>query len=263
MLVGKQAVLDYIEMTGAKAWRLYNAKNKNIPTLTCAESSTQNGSVCKKTFADWADLAGQYQQSVEYYITVFPKGLPKKTAEVAEGESNASPRDTLSTAFFLYSPYGANAMNGVPQGYPMPQQPAIDIDAVLAKAKQEWNAERDRKEEIDELRAELRELKEGGGMGSLSGVVEMAKPYIPMILAKLGIIPGEMAAIASPTLNGPPVETQEEKDLDIIRRRIWTAINTISLTDPHICEHLETLAKMSTEKPAIFNGMLDMLNTMK
>src|SRR5580658_6224128 len=106
MLIGKDSVLQYIDLTKCKAFRIYRGGaggNRRTPVYYYEEAGGTE--VCKTQFSQWADL-NNYANPIEYSITIYPKGKPTGTARDLEGEEGGNARDSINSPFYLVAPNG-------------------------------------------------------------------------------------------------------------------------------------------------------------
>jgi len=70
----------------------------------------------------------------------------------------------------------------------------------------------------------------------------------------------QMANVGSVTRAGDPAEPTKLNESDMLR--LEAALNQLGTVDARLVEHLETLAKISKEKPVKFKSLLTILETM-
>ena len=249
MLIGEEGVIQWIELTKVKAIRIFNTKDKKNPVLV-SEGSADS---CVVDFKVWSGLAGKYQQPVQYYIRGWEKGFPKGRAELEEGEENGSARGLRCEDFFLYTQYGMSATGMVAQ----PQQ---DVTALIAAAKTGWESERKREEELEDLREEMRELREGGGQSAMIGaVMKGVEPILPQILGHLAGVLMEKFGMGMPNVPAlAGVETANDVNESV---RVKNVINKLYQHDDKLVLHLEKLLLIAETEPVKWEMLKKMLDS--
>ena len=265
MLIGKQSVLDYINLTKAKHFRVYRGGpggNRRVPTFFYEEAGGTE--VCKTQFSAWADI-NSYSNPIEYSITVYPKGKPTGSARDEANEEGGTSRDTLNESFYLVPPNGQiipspNAMAPQALGAASMKTHEEMVKQIREEIEKEYEME-DLYEEIDEIKASQSKF-----YNELSKIVGLLSPALS------GLIGDGMAAMgtAIPQQNQPfrtttnvPPRAQHLAGIDPDPTevlRLNGAVKRLRANDPLIADHLEKLAEISETKPATFKQLLMMLD---
>lgn len=242
MLLGKDAVLEWFDLSESREFTIYAGSNsaKNNPLF---KYEGEGGiEAAKHIFSKWADLQSSYPNSVEYVIHGYPKGRPKTRNKALEETS--SPRSNLYEKFYLKSPYENN----------MSIEPVNSIGNI-GEIKAQIKAELERETQIEELEEELIFLEEENERlqseqnkfyHKLNGIIEMVTP---VLLQK-------MTGTKATSLAG----TNEVMDINPETLQLKNIIDRLKKSDPEIIFHLDKLAKISETKPSMFSQLIIMLN---
>lgn len=254
MIIGSEKVVEYIKLTDCKHFRVYQGNNRRTP-IYFYEGPGGNAA-CVTAFQSWAGLNNSTTQSVEYYITIYPKGKPTAVKETPEGEPAGNVKDTLIAQFYLIAP----------AGFAMPmQQPIGAIGSPVAAESREAlikqiREEIEREYELEDLEAENEELKQQqtAFYQNLNKIMGLISPALG------GFIPGQNQNIPRTAALGNVQDMPEgaTRVLDTERIRINNVIKTLKEKDPQIVSHLEKLADIATNKPVMFSQLLTMLDGM-
>lgn len=249
MLVGEEAVLNYMSLTKCKAFRVYrgSASARSVPVFYYEDAGGVE--VCRSQFTQWAKLMSGYTQPIEYLLTVYPKGKPSGR-EIMD-DSEGTPRDTIKMPFYLVSPAGA-----VMQPGQMPVMP----QAMMGSAESpEDMYKRIRKEieseyELEDLQEQIDEMKDSQSQfqNNLNRILGFAEP----ILAKFMGTPA--AAQTTQIPRATHLAGVEAVNTDVAR--LNKAIARLRVHDPDITEHLEKLAYVSEVMPETYDQLVTMLN---
>jgi hypothetical protein len=245
MLLGKDAILKWFDLTGSREFTIYAGSNsaKNNPLFKYeGEGGVE---AAKHKFSEWADLCSSYPNSVEYVIHGYPKGRPKTRNKALEETS--SPRDIIQDKFYLKSPYETNS----------PIAPVNNIGAIgnIDDIKAQIKAELERETQIEELEEELSFLEEENERlqseqnkfyHKLNGIIEMVTPVLMQ----------KMTGTKATSLAG----INEVIDINPETLQLKNIIDRLKKSDPEIIFHLDKLAKISETKPAMFSQLIIMLN---
>jgi hypothetical protein len=259
MLIGQEKVIEYIKLTGARHFRIYQGNNKKTPVFTYQEAG--GPTAAQNYFSQWAALNNS-PQAVEYYMTLYPKGMPK--TNLSAEEEGGSVRDTLCTYFYLVNPDPFSRPGQAPpsqygQQFPAPVMGAAPTGETREQMAARMRAEIEQEYELDEMQEEIDTLKASQVefMGTVNKFMGYLGPVIQGFLqgSAPAPIPRATHLAGEPTVEAPRVVDTENFV------RVNAALKTLRKNDPNITAHLEKLAIISEAKPAIFAQFLYMLDT--
>lgn len=249
MLVGTEAVLNYLKLTEAKHFRIYQGTNAMKAPVFIYEGPG-GVAAAQEQFRQWATLNSSYNNPVEYTLTVFPKGKPRGNNNFSETEETGpSVKDSLRATFYLVSPTG-----GMIPGQQMQQMQQSSINGLGGRSIEELREQWERDQALEDLEDEVEELR--------NNQVEWQDKANKIIGYLWPIVENKLAGGGQPTAPSlAGVHDEPGQTVDPERIRLNNAIRRLLKTDPKLPEHLEKLAGIAEASPVTYSQLIIMLNS--
>ena len=133
-------------------------------------------------------------------------------------------------------------------------------NTIMGLMQQNFESKLDAIKKDYEFREEMRSLKEDlkkndNSTTSLTEILEHLKPFLPMIMSKLGMIP------ASPSIAGNEAEIIESEIDPVTITKLNEAIAQLMSIDENFVETIEILAKFAKSAPEQYKSFIPILKS--
>lgn len=243
MILGIKNVITWIEFNQAPYWKIHS-KGNTLDVIAQIQKETISLEESKEELQKMLQILSPGTYAIlsrkQNSTSDTKSGIYKETFSIHSHDTLHSPQNVAGT--------------------PIATTPEIDIEAKINERVEQILSKKAQEEEIKQLRERNKELEARSFSSHVGHAVGALSPYIPAIMAKLGIAatPGQIGKIENQNNTKMATENTASVELNSDEKRIEKALETLFANGCTV-EDLELIANAIQDKPSLLNTVRNFL----